>query len=319
MQGANLVFSTGYLNFRGTYFGEFRLKESAWTTRIDLKASGIDDLNYFGMGNETQPLDKSLYLTQEATLSAFPSLRFTPSGKFQLHVGAEVKHLNPQGDGTTLVEVEQPYGSGDFGELKLRTGFEFDTRGRSTGLLAQPTVTSDPGTAASGPKVNGVRAVVEGFYAPKTWDVTEDFSGVGGSLAAYVGNRKVVFSVRGGGTKVWGAYPYFESASIGGSANVRGWDGSRFRGDSSLFGNAELRFWLGHRKRPLLPVRWGLLGSTTWAGCGWRARAPTPGTAATAADSWARCWACQPLSIRGTVAWSTEGGPKIYIGSGYSF
>ena len=250
MQGANLVFSTGYLNLRGTYFGEFRLKESAWTTRIDLKASGIDDLNFFGMGNETQPLEKSLYLTQEATLSAFPSLRFTPGSKFQLHLGAEVKYLNPQGDGTTLVEVKQPYGSGKFGELKLRTGFEFDTRGRSTSMFAKPTATSDPGAAAAGPKVSGVRALVEGFYAPKTWDVTEDFGGVGGSLAAYVGNRKVVFSVRGGGAKVWGAYPYFESASIGGSANVRGWDGSRFRGDSSLFGNAELRLWLGHRRRP---------------------------------------------------------------------
>ena len=180
-------------------------------------------------------------------------------------------------------------------------------------------MTSDPGTAASGPKVNGVRAVVQGFYAPKAWDVTTAFGGVGGSLSGYVGNRKVVFSVRGGGAKIWGTYPYFESASIGGSDNVRGWDGSRFRGDSSLFGNAELRFWLGHRKRPLLPVRWGLLGfydvgrvwlegesSNTWhSGYGGGLLGEMLGLPA--------------LSIRGTVAWSTEGGPKIYIGSGYSF
>ena len=100
---------------------------------------------------------------------------------------------------------------------------------------------------------------------------------------------------------------------------MRGWDGSRFRGDSSLFGNAELRFWLGHRKRPLLPVRWGLLAfydigrvwlegesSNTWhSGYGGGLLGEVLGLPA--------------LSIRGTVAWSTEGGPKIYIGSGYSF
>lgn len=316
VQGASLIFSTGYKSFRGSYFGEFRLNESALTARIDLRASGIENLNFFGFGNETPKLDKSEYQTRDGTFSAFPSLRYTPGGKFQLHVGAEVKDLKTKGDGQTLVEQEQPYGSGDFGEVKLRTGFEYDTRGRPAGFLSQP---QDPGAGAAGPKVSGFRAVVEGFYAPKVWDVAKDFGGVNGSLSGYLGNKRVVLSVRGGGCKLWGPYPYFESSSIGGSDNVRGWVGGRFRGDSSLYGNAELRFWLGHRKRQLLPAQWGLLAfydvgrvwlegesSNTWhTGYGGGILAHVLGLPG--------------LAVRGTVASSPEGGVRVYIGSGYSF
>jgi hypothetical protein len=316
IQGASVIFSTGYTNVRVSYFGEFRLNESALTARVDLKASGIENLNFFGLGNETPLLDKSQYLTREGLFSAFPSLRYTPSRKFQLHVGAEVMGLKTNGNGQTLAEQEQPYGSGNFGEVKVRTGFEYDSRGRSTSFLSQP---QDPGTAAAGPKVNGIRLVAEGFYAPKVWDVTKDFGGVNGSLSGYLGNRKVVLSVRGGGCKVWGPYPYFESSSIGGSDNVRGWDGSRFRGDSSLYGNAELRFWLGHRKRPLIPAQWGLLafydvGRVWLAGESSKTWHPAYG-----GGILAEVLGVPGLALRGTVASSTEGHIHIYVGGGYSF
>jgi hypothetical protein len=317
VQGMSAAFSTGYLNARASYFGEFRLNESHTTFRMDLMASGIEDENFFGFGNETPKLDKDLYQTQTTTFKAFPSLRYTPSRKFQILVGAEVKELKTNGDGTTLVELTEPYGSGRFGELKVRSGFEFDSRGRAASFLSQP---QDTSTAAATPKVSGVRLLADGFYAPKTWDVTDAFGKVSGSLSGYVGNQKVVLSVRGGGSKLWGGpYPYFEAATIGGSDNVRGWDNSRFRGDSSLYGNAELRFWLGHRKRPLLPIRWGLLAfydvgrvwlegedSNTWhSGYGGGILGEVLGVAG--------------LAIRGTLGTSTEGGIKVYVGSGYSF
>jgi hypothetical protein len=318
LQGVSAIFSTGYLSVRASYFGEVRLRESATTARVDLMASGIENLNFFGFGNETPKLEKDQFLTQESTFSAFPSLRYTPGRRFQLYGGVEVKGLKTKGEGQTLVEQQQPYGSGNFTELKLRTGFELDTRGRTLAFLAQPAAITSPGSSP-GPKVNGIRLLASGFYAPKAWDVTEDFGGMSGSLSGYVGNRKVVFSVRGGGAKIWGAYPFFESASIGGSDNVRGWDSSRFRGDSSLFGNAELRLWLGHRKRPLVPARWGLLAFYD-VGRVW--------LAGETSDTWhtgygggllAEMLGLPGLALRGTIATSPEGGVHFYVGSGYSF
>ena len=86
-----------------------------------------------------------------------------------------------------------------------------------------------------------------------------------GSLSGYVGNQKLALATRVGGRTLWGTYPWFESASISGSSGgfgnegkVRGYYDGRYRGDSSLYGNAELRWWLGHRKKAVLPIRWGL-------------------------------------------------------------
>jgi len=117
----------------------------------------------------------------------------------------------------------------------------------------------DASAAATPQSSSGIRVVADTFLVPKAWDVTETFGGVDGSVASYLGNQRLILATRVGGRTLWGAYPWFESASISGVAgDVRGYYDGRFRGDSSLYGNAELRYWIGHRKRPLLPVRWGV-------------------------------------------------------------
>ena len=117
----------------------------------------------------------------------------------------------------------------------------------------------DATAAAMAAPVSGVRLLAETFFVPKGWDVTESFGGVDGSVSGYLGNQKLALATRVGGRTLWGAYPWFESASISGDVHdVRGYYDGRYRGDSSLYGNAELRWWIGKRKGAVLPVRWGL-------------------------------------------------------------
>ena len=144
------------------------------------------------------------------------------------------------------------------------------------------------------------------------------------SVSGYLGNEKIAFATRAGGRTLWGAYPWFESASISGDSGgigndgkVRGYNDGRFRGDSSLYGNAELRFWLGTRKRAVLPLRWGLTAfgesgrvwyagedSKKWhTGYGIGLMLQLLGT---------------PLAVSGSMANGTEG-IKFYVGGGYSF
>ena len=69
------------------------------------------------------------------------------------------------------------------------------------------------------------------------------------AIAGYLGNQRLALATRVGGRAVWGAYQWFESASISGdNHDVRGYYNGRYRGDSSLYGNAELRWWIGKRK-----------------------------------------------------------------------
>ena len=169
-----------------------------------------------------------------------------------------------------------------------------------------------------------MRLLAEGFFVPKGWDVTENFGGVDGSLAGYLGNQKLALATRVGGRTLWGAYPWFESASISGGSGgmgaegkVRGYYDGRFRGDSSLYGNAELRWWLGSRKKAVLPIRWGLTGFCE-SGRVWYA------------DEQSKKWHTgygiglmmqligTPMALSGSVANGTEG-IKFYVGGGYAF
>ncbi|MEJ2505532.1 MAG: hypothetical protein P8Y81_04630, partial [Ignavibacteriaceae bacterium] len=49
---------------------------------------------------------------------------------------------------------------------------------------------------------------------------------------------------RVGGSRVWGKYPFFDGAAIGGKHNLRGYLNRRFSGDAAVVGQAELRLYL---------------------------------------------------------------------------
>ena len=68
-----------------------------------------------------------------------------------------------------------------------------------------------------------------------------------------------VLALRGGGEKLYGAFPYFDAAFIGGSKSLRTEHRQRFAGDASLYGSSELRVPLA--SFPLiLPLNVGAIG-----------------------------------------------------------
>jgi hemolysin activation/secretion protein len=66
-------------------------------------------------------------------------------------------------------------------------------------------------------------------------------------------------ALRAGGEKIFGTYPFFKSAFLGGGDNLRGYNRERFSGDASLFGQAELRFYLTDLKL-IINGRFGFFG-----------------------------------------------------------
>jgi hypothetical protein len=325
MQSFTLLYSSGYNNVRATYLGQWRLSHTSLVGAVAARWSGIENMNFFGFGNETADIDdKTLYKTETNVYEIYPALRFQPGRRFELHVGPQTKVVQTKG-GDSLVEQQSPYGSGKFGLVGLRAGFEYDSRGRGLGMTeARGMAAPDATAAVAAAPASGVRIRAEGFFVPEAWDVTADFGGLDGSVAGYVGSRKLVLATQVGGRVLWGPYPWFESASIsgrtggiGGNGRVRGYYDGRFRGDSSLYGNAELRWWIGQRKKAVLPLRWGLTtfcesgrvwyegeDSKRWhTGYGVGLLVQLTGT---------------PMSVGGSVANGTEG-VKFYFAGGYAF
>src|SRR5262249_42006445 len=135
------------------------------------------------------------------------------------------------------VLVGQPqYGQGDFTQLGVSARFRFD----GTDHRALPR--------------RGVFVTANGRLYPALADVESTFGEVPGEARAYLatgGERGVTLALKGGGQKVFGTHPFFESAFIGGQtplsfleagggSSVRGLPAQRYAGDGSVFGNAEL-------------------------------------------------------------------------------
>ena len=80
----------------------------------------------------------------------------------------------------------------------------------------------------------------------------------------------VTLAVQGGGEHLWGAFPFYDAARLGGSATLRGYRADRFTGRTTLFGGTEPRVTLTRFRSLFAPYgEAGLLafadGGRVWA------------------------------------------------------
>ncbi|HEX4468570.1 MAG TPA: ShlB/FhaC/HecB family hemolysin secretion/activation protein, partial [Gemmatimonadaceae bacterium] len=91
---------------------------------------------------------------------------------------------------------------------------------------------------------------------------THAYGSIQPQLSTYLtgpGYLEPTLALRVAGQKVWGPYPFFDAAFVGGGSTVRGFAEQRFAGDASLYGNAELRVFLA-KVFFLLPSDFGVFG-----------------------------------------------------------
>jgi outer membrane protein assembly factor BamA len=86
-----------------------------------------------------------------------------------------------------------------------------------------------------------------GRLFPEIFSDPEGFYYAGFDLRSYFTPEFSSFAtlaLRAGGNKVFGKYPFFAGATLGGKNSLRGYNDHRFSGDAALFGQAELRLFL---------------------------------------------------------------------------
>ena len=201
-------------------------------------ADGAKNYNFFGFGNDTPFESDDFNEAHQKEYYAFPSLVAYENGRRTLGfaLGPEVKYAQNAAEDGTLIATEQPYGFGDFGQVGAKMRLHADTRGRQLAGLGAAGFA--PGSKRSD---TGLKVDLEGRVYPEAWDVEETLWLARGELTGYwqVASR-LTLAARAGGQKNWGRYPWHESAFIGGSDSVRGYDRNRFAGDSSFYTNAQV-------------------------------------------------------------------------------
>jgi hypothetical protein len=137
-----------------------------------------------------------------------------------------------------------PYGAGNFGQAGLQLRAHYETRYKPDTL--KPRAVFD----------------LTGSGYPATWDVKKAYTSLDGFAAGFYTipiAKKPVIALRAGGKKLFGDFPYFDAAFLGGSSSLRAEERQQFAGDASLYGNAELRVPVA--QFPLiLPLDVGLIG-----------------------------------------------------------
>ena len=211
------------VDYLANFFGIIR------GTQINLHArkSGIEVINYFGPGNETSYNDtlysNKYYRVGHEEYTFNPSIEFPTKSVFRFNVGILAKYFHVNLDSNSYLMSTPTYGTGKISYLAGQSGFIVDGRDNAAAPLS------------------GYFVSVQGSYYPKVFNNQNSFSKGSGDVRAYLHANPFTLALRVRGEKIWGTYPFYESAFIGGTRSLRGFFSERFAGDASLVGGAELR------------------------------------------------------------------------------
>ncbi len=244
---ARLGYSTGAQTIRADVEGELHPENASHFWRLHLRASGIEVLHYYGEGNDAPNIaDNDFYRVQQARYIVEPAFVVPLGLHSEVSVGIKGQWSHTgDNEGRFIATIQDTLlGGRDFGQVGGRVAFDVDTRDRPVNPL------------------RGVHLSAAAEVDPAVWDVPSTF-GAGEVRAETFASARLpltpTLALRAGGRKVWGSFPFFESAFLGGVSTLPGYHSSRFAGDASLYGGAQLRLTVG-RAFLALPAVWGLYG-----------------------------------------------------------
>ncbi len=229
-------YATGASALKTEFTGDFRHENSRAHTTLLAKASQLEVIRFYGLGNDAAaPGPTSLYRVNQEQLVLHAAMAFPLGPKFDAGLGPVMRYARTKLQPGRFITLIRPYGaqgfgtSEGFGQIGGRAWLNFDTRNRPVAAT------------------RGVLFAAEGSVYPKFWDVASTFGEAHAEAATYL-TAKVPFrptlALRAGGKKVFGTYPFHEAAFLGGAGSVRGLPLQRFAGDAAIYGNAELRLFL---------------------------------------------------------------------------
>jgi hypothetical protein len=236
-------FATALSAFDAEYDGQLYRSNSRTHYQLVIRGSQIDVLRFYGLGNETPSVeDEDFFRVEQNHLSIAPSVHFG-GRNVDWELGAVARRTNTKTPADTFIGQTQPYGSGRFGEAGMFTRLTLGHRDLT--------------------RTSSAYVWAGGAYYPEVWDVESGFGNVESQAAVFLSPARVSlspqFGFRVGAKKVFGTFPFHESAFVGGPDQLRGLRPQRFAGDASAFGSAEMHLRLA-RVTLLLPGEFGILG-----------------------------------------------------------
>jgi hypothetical protein len=221
-QALRFSYATRPNAFRGEYDGRFRFENSKLELRLRARASGFEQLRFYGFGNETEStLPDDFYRVHQNHFTVDLSLSFPLSARATGFVGGRWKRVTTEERPGAPLTLLRPYGIGDTRQVGVVAGLDLDTTDRS------------------GLPHRGIRVSVAGSALPEIEGLERPFGALQAEATGYL-TKWATLALRAGGKSVFGTYPFYEAAFLGGSPSLRGLRLQRYAGDSMLHGGADL-------------------------------------------------------------------------------
>jgi hypothetical protein len=213
---------------------------------------------FLGFGND-MPFQTSDISAVRSTAWIFrPAAGFALGPKSDISLGPIVKYTSADSIAGRTISRLEPYGFPRFGQAGLELRMLYDSREDRASNDAD--VLS--GITDKTENRNGFVLEANASAYPALWDAKSPFQSVNAVATAYLTLPVLtdpVLAFRAGGAKVFGRFPYTESAFLGGSQSLRTARRQRFAGDASVYGSTELRLPVAEFAF-VFPLNVGLLG-----------------------------------------------------------
>lgn len=220
-----------------------------WSIKLKGKITQLEITRFNGLGNETirdKSLNDQKYYQVEQDRISF-SMEFihpiTKNIDFNLLTSIENSDIeNEEESEIRFINSSEFYGKGNISFLTIAAGLTFDYRDHKEFPL------------------NGYFLDFNLSYLPTVFNLKSEMTKIGFDLRAYFENNFITtnsIGLRSSGNFVFGDYPFFLGANLGGSRNIRGLPTNRFIGDASIAFQADWKIFIG-KPRIIIPGKLGI-------------------------------------------------------------